>query len=90
MCRGTKVLNVGMIRVPIGGMILLYARFLGDLKCLSVCCVLRDVYVRLLWMINEPAKQTFELFDNICLMAEGRIIYHGEREGVVPYFNSLG
>lgn len=41
-------------------------------------------------MTNAPAKQTFELFDNICLMAEGRIIYQGERKGIVPYFNTLG
>ncbi|CAM9251648.1 unnamed protein product, partial [Laminaria digitata] len=38
----------------------------------------------------QPPPETFELFDNICLMAEGNIIYHGEREGIVPYFNSLG
>lgn len=35
-------------------------------------------------------KQTYELFDNICLMMEGKIIYHGPRVEVVPYLNSLG
>lgn len=35
-------------------------------------------------------SQTYELFDNVCLMADGMIIYHGKRKDVVPYFNSLG
>ncbi|CAN0587405.1 unnamed protein product, partial [Ectocarpus sp. 12 AP-2014] len=34
--------------------------------------------------------QTYALFDNIILMSEGKIIFHGAREDVVPYFNSLG
>lgn len=34
--------------------------------------------------------QTYELFDNVCLMAEGMVIYHGKREDIVPYFNNLG
>lgn len=43
---------------------------------------------------NVPADpnihQTYELFDNVCLMAEGMVIYHGKREDVVSYFNRLG
>ncbi|CAM9674100.1 unnamed protein product, partial [Scytosiphon promiscuus] len=38
----------------------------------------------------QPPPETYELFDNVLLMAEGKIIYHGPREDVVPYFNSLG
>eukprot|EP00904_Undaria_pinnatifida_P014208 jgi/Undpi1/9918/HiC_scaffold_28.g12372.m1 len=38
----------------------------------------------------QPPPETFELFDNVCLMAEGRVIYHGERAGIMAYFNSLG
>ncbi|CAM9749661.1 unnamed protein product, partial [Ectocarpus fasciculatus] len=38
----------------------------------------------------QPPPETYELFDNIILMAEGKIIFHGPREDVVPYFNSLG
>ncbi|CBJ30624.1 conserved unknown protein [Ectocarpus siliculosus] len=38
----------------------------------------------------QPPPETYELFDNIILMAEGKIIYHGPREDVVPYFNNLG
>lgn len=35
-------------------------------------------------------QQTYMLFDNVLLMAEGMVIYHGKRENVMPYFNSLG
>ncbi|CAM9164398.1 unnamed protein product [Ectocarpus sp. 13 AM-2016] len=38
----------------------------------------------------QPPPETYELFDNVILMAEGKIIYHGPREDIVPYFNSLG
>lgn len=34
--------------------------------------------------------QTYELFDNILLLAEGKVIYHGPREDIVPYFNGIG
>lgn len=36
------------------------------------------------------ASQTYELFDNIVLLAEGKVIFHGPREDIVPYFSSLG
>ncbi|CAM9216772.1 unnamed protein product, partial [Hapterophycus canaliculatus] len=38
----------------------------------------------------QPPPETYELFDNIILMAEGKIIFNGPRKDVVPYFNSLG
>ncbi|CAM9975163.1 unnamed protein product [Scytosiphon promiscuus] len=38
----------------------------------------------------QPPPETYELFDNIMLMSEGKVIFHGPREDVVPYFNSLG
>ncbi|CAM9128278.1 unnamed protein product [Scytosiphon promiscuus] len=38
----------------------------------------------------QPPPETYKLFDNILLMAEGKIIFNGPREDVVPYFNSLG
>lgn len=38
----------------------------------------------------DAVSQTYRLFDNIILMAEGKTIFNGPREDVVPYFNSLG
>ncbi|KAH9254741.1 hypothetical protein BASA81_007292 [Batrachochytrium salamandrivorans] len=57
-------------------------KFLG-----SACHVLgQTVVVALL----QPAPEVLNLFDDIIVMAEGRIIYHGAREHVKDYFEGLG
>ena len=38
----------------------------------------------------QPPPETFNLFDEIILMTEGQIIYHGPRDEAVPYFSSIG
>uniref|UniRef100_A0A6U0YCP6 ABC transporter domain-containing protein n=1 Tax=Polytomella parva TaxID=51329 RepID=A0A6U0YCP6_9CHLO len=37
----------------------------------------------------QPSPQVFELFDDIVLMSQGRIVFQGPREDIVPFFNSL-
>ncbi|KAI4378236.1 hypothetical protein MLD38_015745 [Melastoma candidum] len=38
----------------------------------------------------QPSPETFDLFDDIILMAEGRIIYHGPRTSVLSFFDYCG
>lgn len=38
----------------------------------------------------QPAPETYDLFDDIILMAEGKIVYHGPREGVLKFFEDCG
>ncbi|KAK1434497.1 hypothetical protein QVD17_00240 [Tagetes erecta] len=38
----------------------------------------------------QPSPEVFDLFDDIMLMAEGRIVYHGPRSNVFEYFDGLG
>ena len=38
----------------------------------------------------QPAPKTFELFDDIVLMAEGKILYHGPRSHALKYFEDYG
>ncbi|KAE9034245.1 Pleiotropic drug resistance protein 1 [Phytophthora rubi] len=38
----------------------------------------------------QPAPEVFELFDNIMLLNDGEVMYHGPREQVLPYFENLG
>lgn len=38
----------------------------------------------------QPAPETFDLFDDIILMAEGKIIYHGPRNDILDFFLSCG
>ncbi|XP_021275798.1 ABC transporter G family member 38 [Herrania umbratica] len=38
----------------------------------------------------QPPPETFELFDDIILVSEGRIVYQGPREYVLEFFESMG
>jgi ABC-type multidrug transport system ATPase subunit/ABC-type multidrug transport system permease subunit len=38
----------------------------------------------------QPAPEVFAMFDYILIMNEGEVMYHGAREDVMPYFESLG
>ncbi|XP_010532489.1 PREDICTED: ABC transporter G family member 41-like isoform X2 [Tarenaya hassleriana] len=38
----------------------------------------------------QPAPETFELFDDVILMAEGKIIYHGPRVYICRFFEGCG
>ena len=38
----------------------------------------------------QPEPQVFEQFDDVLLLANGRIAYHGARESIEPYFFGLG
>ncbi|MQM16082.1 hypothetical protein Taro_049036, partial [Colocasia esculenta] len=38
----------------------------------------------------QPAPETYDLFDDIILLSEGQIVYHGPRQHVVEFFESMG
>jgi ABC-type multidrug transport system ATPase subunit len=38
----------------------------------------------------QPAPETLELFDDIILLCEGQIVYHGPRQNVTGFFNTIG
>ncbi|KAG7382353.1 hypothetical protein PHYPSEUDO_005031 [Phytophthora pseudosyringae] len=38
----------------------------------------------------QPAPEVVELFDNLLLLNNGEVLYHGPREQVLPYFQQLG
>uniref|UniRef100_A0A2N9EIA3 ABC transporter domain-containing protein n=1 Tax=Fagus sylvatica TaxID=28930 RepID=A0A2N9EIA3_FAGSY len=38
----------------------------------------------------QPAPETFNLFDDIILMAEGKVVYHGPRTCVLRFFEDCG
>ena len=38
----------------------------------------------------QPAPETFDLFDDIILMAEGKIAYHGPRDNVLEFLEHCG
>ncbi|EYU21593.1 hypothetical protein MIMGU_mgv1a000235mg [Erythranthe guttata] len=38
----------------------------------------------------QPEPETYDLFDDIILISEGRIVYQGPRENVLEFFQSMG
>ncbi|XP_051151375.1 pleiotropic drug resistance protein 1-like [Andrographis paniculata] len=38
----------------------------------------------------QPAPETYDLFDDIVLLADGQIVYQGPREGVLGFMESMG
>ncbi|KAK3026917.1 hypothetical protein RJ639_040323, partial [Escallonia herrerae] len=38
----------------------------------------------------QPAPETFNLFDDIIMMAEGKTVYHGPRNNVLEFFEKCG
>ncbi|KAK6273088.1 hypothetical protein POUND7_010171 [Theobroma cacao] len=58
-----------------------------------VACLQQLVHVTdatLLVSLLQPAPETFDLFDDIILMAEGKILYHGPRDHILEFFESCG
>jgi ABC-type multidrug transport system ATPase subunit len=38
----------------------------------------------------QPAPETYDLFDDIILISDGQIVYHGPRDNVLEFFESMG
>lgn len=44
----------------------------------------------LLISLLQPSPETYELFDDVILMAEGKVVYHGPCSHVVHFFYDCG
>ncbi|BDA47821.1 probable pleiotropic drug resistance protein 1 [Coccomyxa sp. Obi] len=44
----------------------------------------------MLMALLQPAPEVFEVFDDVMLLSEGHIIFHGPIAEVLPFFESLG
>ncbi|GJW85259.1 AAA+ ATPase domain-containing protein [Tanacetum coccineum] len=58
------------------------------IACLQQLAHLTDASV--LVSLLQPSPEAFDLFDDIMLMAEGMIVYHGPRTDILDYFEGLG
>ncbi|XP_020223730.1 pleiotropic drug resistance protein 1 isoform X2 [Cajanus cajan] len=38
----------------------------------------------------QPAPETYDLFDDIILISDGQVVYHGPREYVLDFFETMG
>ncbi|XP_057834777.2 ABC transporter G family member 35 isoform X2 [Cryptomeria japonica] len=57
-------------------------------KCMQQFTHLMDATI--LMSLLQPAPETFDLFDDIILLSEGHIVYHGPRENILEFFESCG
>ncbi|KAL3843577.1 hypothetical protein ACJIZ3_000980 [Penstemon smallii] len=58
------------------------------ISCLQQLAHITDATI--LISLLQPAPETFDLFDDIILMGEGKIVYHGARTDVLEFFTSCG
>ncbi|KAF7638719.1 ABC transporter domain-containing protein [Meloidogyne graminicola] len=60
----------------------------------QVIQVLKDLARRknmtIIVTIHQPSSQLFEMFDKICLLAEGKLAFLGTTSEAIPFFESLG
>uniref|UniRef100_A0A0E0F160 ABC transporter domain-containing protein n=1 Tax=Oryza meridionalis TaxID=40149 RepID=A0A0E0F160_9ORYZ len=57
-------------------------------SCLQQLCHISESTI--LVSLLQPAPETYELFDDIILMAEGKIVYHGSKSCILSFFESCG
>jgi len=57
-------------------------------KCLSQFCHVMEATI--LMSLLQPAPETFQLFDDIILLSEGQVVYHGPKENVLEFFQGCG
>jgi ABC-type multidrug transport system ATPase subunit len=57
-------------------------------KCLSQFCHVMEATI--LMSLLQPAPETFQLFDDIILLSEGQVVYHGPKENVLEFFRGCG
>ncbi|KAL1194449.1 ABC transporter G family member 38 [Cardamine amara subsp. amara] len=58
-----------------------------------VKCVKQMIHVfdkTALISLLQPPPETFELFDDVLILGEGRIVYQGPRENTLEFFESMG
>ncbi|EGZ11558.1 pleiotropic drug resistance protein ABC superfamily [Phytophthora sojae] len=58
--------------------------------CKSLKSAARNFNVTAVISLLQPSPEAFELFDDVLLMNEGSVMFHGKRETVVPYFEQMG
>ncbi|KAG0577501.1 hypothetical protein M758_5G154100 [Ceratodon purpureus] len=57
-------------------------------KCLRQVCHVMESTICM--SLLQPAPETFELFDDVVLLSEGQIVYHGPREDILEFFEGCG
>lgn len=57
-----------------------------SVKCLGDIAHLMEYTI--LISLLQPAPESYDLFDDVILLSEGQVIYHGPRENILEFFES--
>ncbi|PIA48197.1 hypothetical protein AQUCO_01400641v1, partial [Aquilegia coerulea] len=57
-------------------------------KCLKH--ILNVFQTTMVISLLQPAPETFNLFDDVILLCEGQIVYHGPRDSILEFFEQMG
>ncbi|EAS06409.2 ABC transporter family protein (macronuclear) [Tetrahymena thermophila SB210] len=56
-------------------------------------CLLKSIAERdnctIIFTIHQPSSDIWNLFDRVCLLADGKFVYQGKRENIIEYFNTI-
>ena len=58
------------------------------ISCLQQLAHITDATI--IVSLLQPAPEAFDMFDDIILMAEGKIVYHGPRSRILEFFEECG
>jgi len=58
--------------------------------CKSLKSAARNFNATVVVSLLQPSPEVFELFDDVLVMNEGSVMFHGKREEAVPYFEHMG
>ena len=64
------------------------ATTMSVIKALRDACHILDATT--LVGLLQPPPETYALFDDVILLSAGKVVYHGPREAVLPFFEGLG
>lgn len=60
----------------------------------DLVCTLNELAQRrgmiIIMTVHQPRSDIFCLFDQICILSQGSVVYFGPRDQLVPHFTSAG
>ncbi len=56
--------------------------------CLRQFCHVMEATIFM--SLLQPAPETFDLFDDVVLLSEGEVVYHGPKENILEFFEECG
>lgn len=60
------------------------------LSIIRLLKALSEMGVTVICIVHQPRMEIFDSLDNIALLAGGKQLYHGRRDGLVDYFDQAG